>query len=127
MKLTNAIKVPVMLAVMGCGLMLAKPAAAQEEIDPTHFDEGPSMVPFNQPVNPAPVAEATMISANTSASNESQPTQVSAQNSAAAGAAWAVPVGLGAMLLVGTVMIVGEDRRRAGHAAGATASDSSAV
>lgn len=127
MKLTNAIKVPVMLAVMGCGLMLAEPAAAQQEINPTQYDEGPNMAPLNQAVNPASDPQATMITGDNSASNLPEATQVSSQHSAAAGAAWAVPVGLGAMLLIGTVMIVGEDRRRTGRASGTAAANDSAA
>ena len=128
MKFTNAIKFPVMVAVMGCGLMLAKPAAAQQDVNPTDYNEGPNMVSLNQPVNPEPVAQVTTtISANSTASIQAEGTQAAARKSSAAVSVWALSTGLGTMLLIATIVTVSDNRRRNGAIRGNSASDPASV
>jgi len=63
MKLQKVVRVPAMLiAVAGVGLLLARPASAQQDMDPTHFDDSQDTVALTQPVNATPGAEAANIS-----------------------------------------------------------------
>jgi hypothetical protein len=67
MKFQKVIRMPMMLAGLGIGLLLANPVRAQQEVDPTYFEVAPGAPQANQP---AAVAEAPRLESASAASAE---------------------------------------------------------
>jgi hypothetical protein len=66
MKFQKVIRMPMMLAGLGIGLLLANPVRAQQEVDPTYFEVAPGA----QANQPAAVAEAPSLESVSAASTE---------------------------------------------------------
>jgi len=67
MKFQKMIRIQMMLMGMGAGLLLTRPASAQQDMDPTIFEDSANTPVMDQPLNETPSAEATKVAAADSA------------------------------------------------------------
>jgi hypothetical protein len=124
MKFQKMIRVQLMLAALGAGLLLAKPVYAQQDTDPTLFEatSGASQQRqdgFNVPASPQ---AATNINAETAAplAVQEQEADAAVMTSVDVNTISAVMVGIGAIVLMGMAEAVRGSRRRTWRAAGSS-------
>ena len=99
MKFQKMIRIQMMLVGMGAGLLLARPACAQQEMDPELFDVYPNTTVMDQVSDRTPGAEAVKVAAADS------PAPLAAQGVDAEGLT-AVDTSVMAILIIGIGSIV---------------------
>jgi hypothetical protein len=118
-KFQKLVRMPMMLAVVGTGLLIARPASAQQDLDPTHFDDSQGTVRFNQPVDLTSNAAVANLSA------ENAPVTLKVEetgNTPVDASALLMLLGTGAIALIGTAKAMEGRRRRREGVGGSAAS-----
>jgi hypothetical protein len=113
MKFQKMIRIQMMLMGMGAGLLLARPACAQQDMDPTIFEDSANTPVMDQPLNATPSAEATKVAAADSAAPlAAQRVDATGLTSMDMSAVVVLMIGIGSIVLLGLAEAVREGRRR---------------
>lgn len=122
MKFQKVIRVQLMLAGLGAGLLLAKPVYAQQETDPTLFEATSDASQQNQEGFNVPVAPqaATNMTAEAVAPLAMQEEDASVLTSVDVNSILALMVGIGSIVLMGIGEAVRGSRRRTWRVAGSS-------
>jgi hypothetical protein len=109
MNFQKMVRMQVMVIAAGAGLFLARPAQAQQDVNPTQYDDSYNMVPLNQP---ASAQDAKLITVSAPGSLETKQKNAAETKSAASSALMTLLLGGGSLLLIGSAAAVGDTRRR---------------
>jgi len=114
MKFQKMIRVQLMLMGLGAGLLMAKPAVAQQDTNPTLFEAAsdtsqPGQAAFNAAPPPEAMIRVTAYASTTPAAQESDEAQVTALDIKTI---LALMVGIGSIVLLGMAEAVRGSRRR---------------
>jgi len=129
MKFQKMIRIQLMLVGLGAGLLLAKPVYAQQDTDPTLFEDTSvasqqDQARFNVP---APPQAATNMKAETRALSAVQEADAAVLTSLDVNTILALMVGIGSIVLLGIAEAVRGSRRRTWRVAGSSGFPSSAT
>jgi hypothetical protein len=114
MKFQKMIRVPLMLVGLGAGLLMGKPVCAQQDTDPTLFEEAadttqPDQAAFNVAPPPEAVIRVTAYAAAPSSAQEAYEAQLTALDLKTV---FALMIGIGSIVLLGMAEAVRGSRRR---------------
>jgi hypothetical protein len=113
MKFQKMIRIQMMLMGMGAGLLLTRPACAQQDMDPTIFEDSANTPVMDQPLNETPSAEATKVAAADSAAPlAAQRVDATELTSMDMSALVVLMIGIGSIVLLGLAEAVRGSRRR---------------
>jgi hypothetical protein len=114
MRFQKMIRIQLMVVGLGAGLLLAKPVFAQQDTDPTLFEETadathPDQAAFNVTAPPEAVIRVTAYAAAPSAALEVDEAQLTALD---VKTVFALMIGIGSIVLLGMAEAVRGSRRR---------------
>jgi hypothetical protein len=114
MRFQKMIRIQLMVVGLGAGLLLAKPVFAQQDTDPTLFEETadathPDQAAFNVAPPPEAVIRVTAYAAAPSSAQEVDEAQLTALD---VKTVFALMIGIGSIVLLGMAEAVRGSRRR---------------
>ena len=113
MKFQKMIRIQMMLMGMGAGLLLVRPVFAQQDVDPTIFEDSANTTVMDQASNATPSAEAAKVAAvDAVAPLAAQGMDATGLTSMDTSAVVALMIGIGSIVLLGLSEAVGGGRRR---------------
>jgi hypothetical protein len=114
MKFQKMIRIQLMLVVgLGAALLLARPVCAQQDMDPTPFDDSSNTIATDQALNATPSPEAASLpAANSAAPLATKEVDEAGLTSVDTSAVVLLMVSIGSIVLLGAVEAVRGSRRR---------------
>ena len=113
MKFQKMIRIQMMLMGMGAGLLLTRPAGAQQDMDPTIFEDSANTRVMDQALNATPSAEATKVeAADSAAPPAAQRVDATGLTSMDMSEVVVLMIGIGSIVLLGLAEAVRGGRRR---------------
>jgi hypothetical protein len=113
MKFQKMFRIQMLLMGMGAGLLLAKPVCAQQDMDPTIFEDSANTTVMDQALKATPSAEASEVApADSVAALAAQEVGAAGLTSMDTSAAAVLMIGIGSIVLLGLAEAVRGSRRR---------------